>query len=64
MNEQFLICPNCQHKIQFNVNALLLGASFECAGCNIKVKLSNESKDLVSKSMDEFDKLKRSSLKK
>ena len=64
MNEQFLSCPNCKNQILFNVNALLLGASFECIECKIKIKLAKESKDVVGKSMDELNKLKKKSLKK
>lgn len=63
MNEQNISCPNCGSNIAFDVNALLRGVSFACTGCDAKIQLSNNSKGLVEKSMEEFNKLKQSTLK-
>ena len=63
MSEQYIACPNCKNNILFDVNALLIGASFACNTCDAKIKLSGESKEIVSKSIDEFNSIKTNVLK-
>jgi len=63
MSEQYIACPNCKNNILFDVNALLSGASFACSKCNAKIKLANESKETVSKSIEEFNSIKTNALK-
>jgi len=63
MYNQNIACPNCNSNIPFDVNALLQGVSFTCSSCNAKIELSNKSKGLVEKSINEFNKLKANALK-
>lgn len=58
MIEQYIKCPNCKTNILFDVNTLLQGASFACSGCNAKIKLSGESKEVVSESIEKFKSIK------
>ncbi len=63
MFEQSISCPNCGTSIPFDVNILLQGLGFTCSGCDASIKLARESKDTVATSMEEFNKIKRNSLK-
>jgi len=63
MYEQNIACPNCNTNILFDVNALLQGVSFACNGCDAKIQLPGESKNVVEKSMTEFNKMKNNALK-
>lgn len=64
MSQQNIPCPNCNTNIPFDVNALLIGASFSCSECDAKIQLANESKEVVSESIEKFNKLKQNVLKK
>jgi len=63
MTEQYIACPNCNTNILFDVNSLLQGASFGCRGCDAKIKLSGESKEVVSESIEKFKSIKANALK-
>lgn len=63
MTKQQITCPNCKNNILFDVNALLQGVSFACSSCDAKIKLSGESKEIVSKSIEEFNRIKINTLK-
>ncbi len=63
MNEQYIACPNCSNNILFDLNALLIGASFACNTCDAKIKLSGESKEVVTKSLEEFNSMKSNAIK-
>ena len=64
MLEQNIPCPNCKSNILFDVHALLQGVSFSCNQCDAKIQLSEpESKNLVTDSLEEFNKMKMNALK-
>ena len=63
MTEQYIKCPNCNTNILFDLNSLLLGTSFACGGCGAKIKLSEESKEVVSESIEKFKRIKANALK-
>ena len=63
MTEQYIACPNCKTNILFDVNTLLQGASFACGGCDAKINLSGESKEVVSESIEKFKSIKANALK-
>jgi DNA-directed RNA polymerase subunit RPC12/RpoP len=63
MTEQYIACPNCKNNILFDVNSLLQGASFGCNDCDAKIKLSGESKEVVSQSIENFNNIKTNALK-
>lgn len=64
MNEQKIACPNCKNEIIFDVYALIQGSSFACSQCNAKIQLAGESKETVTESIEEFEKLKQNVLQK
>jgi transcription initiation factor IIE alpha subunit len=64
MTEQHIACPNCKNKILLDANSLLLGVSFNCNRCDAQIKISGESKEVVSQSIDEFKKIKANARKK
>lgn len=63
MKHQKISCPNCKNDIVFDIHSLLQGKSFVCVECHAKIQLAEESKELVSNSIMEFDKLKNNVLK-
>lgn len=57
--QQKIACPSCSAEILFDVTALLQGITFSCDRCGAKIGLSGESQHQVTKSMDQFEKLKK-----
>jgi predicted RNA-binding Zn-ribbon protein involved in translation (DUF1610 family) len=57
---QYIACPVCGSQIPFDPYALVRGESFSCPNCpDVAIGLSMESRDLVKKSLDEFENLKK-----
>ena len=61
--EQSIPCPTCQNKIPFDAQQLLMGARFVCTNCGGAIGLAEESKPLVSETMQKFDELKSGAVK-
>lgn len=56
---QTISCPNCNGSIPFDVHALLQGQRFECPECHCVVAMDRNSKPLVERAMEQYDKLMR-----
>lgn len=61
---QTIQCPVCNGPINFNVQALISGASFECRDCKAVIKISPSSMNQVKQVYENFINLKDKKAKK
>ena len=59
-NNQTIPCPVCQTPIPFDTKQLLSGVSFTCpnSSCDAAISLSQESKPIVSDTIEKLESLK------
>jgi len=57
---QTIPCPVCKTGIPFDTKQLLQGVKFACPnpGCDAAISLADESKELVQKTIETFEKTK------
>lgn len=59
-NAQYICCPDCGSQILFDPYALVRGTMFSCPTCpNVSIGLDQGSQDIVKKSLDDLDRLKK-----
>jgi len=58
-NQQIIPCPECRTGIPFNTGQLLAGHRFTCPGCGAVVALAEESREVATKTYNEFLDLKK-----
>lgn len=61
--KQTIPCPNCNEKIEFDVQGLLSGEKFNCPSCDASIALGAESKPLVEQTMEKFEDMKNTASK-
>jgi uncharacterized paraquat-inducible protein A len=53
-------CPECSTGITVDLQAMLLGQSFECPQCRAKIAVADQSGHEVQDAMERFEALRRS----
>ncbi|WP_291843149.1 hypothetical protein [Maricaulis sp.] len=53
-------CPECGTGITIDVQAMLLGQSFECPQCRVTIALADQSGHEVEAAMERFEALRQS----
>lgn len=60
---RYIICPECQNRIYYDIEGMLLGREYICEKCNSRFSLAQESKQTVANAMESYKKLKEKSSK-
>jgi hypothetical protein len=56
--ESIIPCPICNTSIPFNAQNLLEGASFICLSCSAAVRLPDQSRPIVERTINKLEELK------
>ena len=56
--ESIIPCPICNTSIPFNAQNLLEGASFTCLSCSAAVRLPDQSRPIVERTINKLEELK------